>query len=821
MKKKNSTILTGMILVTTILVSCATFSGTIPIDAGGAGITYISPKNADGKKDRLVVPVDLPEIKGLTISGYRFQVIDAAGNPVYGVEVNAEKQKGLAGLFKKASVDIPAEFTWDGKDRQGAWAADGTYTWSVEAWDMKNNRGATPPGDVIVDNTPPTGTLSAPFLFFSPNGDGSQDSFPITHRHFTSEDAWKAVLTDSSGQTVRSFTWSGMPRNVLWDGTNRAGKLLPDGVYRYEISATDKAENSFSTRLEGITIDTAPVFISIMVDRTYFSPNGDGVHDSVLCIPSVRERTDIIESAITVVDSAGRVVAQAEHEGGLLQPFMFNGKDGSGKTLPDGLYYAVFSVLFRNGDNPRVSSEEIILDTTPPQVVFSAGYLLFSPDGDGRKDAITLFQSSSVEKEWVGSINNSRGAEVARVVWEGRTQPVEWDGILRNNEVAPDGVYRYTVSCTDEAGNTTSRSLEGIRIDTRPTPVTILPSATTFSPNGDGRTDDVRFHIEPIIPEGITAWSVFVQTTAGETVRTFRGDGGMIPDMVTWDGRNENGEIGEGRFTARLEMEYEKGNLGVDITKQSILLDISPPEITFDVGLLPFSPDGDGYNDILNIRLAIKDESPVYRWTAEIFDPYDHPFRTFSAPGAPSEGYVLAWNGRSDTGELVQSAEDYTLRISAQDTLGNMGSIEQKVPIDILVLKVGDKLKIVISSIYFKPNTADYLNIEPDKAAKNLQTLDRLAEVLKKYSTYDISLEGHAVRVYWNRVDRWLSEENEVLIPLSIRRAETIREALVQRGISSSRMSTAGFGGYQPVVPHSDIDNRWKNRRVEFILSHR
>lgn len=268
-------------------------------------------------------------------------------------------------------------------------------------------------------------------------------------------------------------------------------------------------------------------------------------------------------------------------------------------------------------------------------------------------------------------------------------------------------------------------------------------------------------------------------------------------------------------------MEYEKGNLGVDMTRQSILLDTSPPEITLDAGPLPFSPDGDGYNDVLNIRLAMKDESPVYGWTADITDPYDHPFRTFSAPGAPAAGYVLAWNGRSDTGELVQSAEDYTLRISTQDTLGNTGTVETKVPVDILVLKIGDKLKIVISSIYFKPNTADYRNIEPDKAAKNLQTLDRLAEVFKKYNTYDISLEGHAVRVYWNRADRWLAEENEVLIPLSIERAETIRDALIRRGVSPARMSTAGFGGYQPVVPHSDLDNRWKNRRVEFILSRR
>lgn len=30
--------------------------------------------------------------------------------------------------------------------------------------------------------------------------------------------------------------------------------------------------------------------------------------------------------------------------------------------------------------------------------------------------------------------------------------------------------------------------------------------------------------------------------------------------------------------------------------------------------------------------------------------------------------------------------------------------------------------------------------------------------------------------------------------------------------------TTIGYGGNRPIVPHSDLDNRWKNRRVEFIL---
>jgi len=56
---------------------------------------------------------------------------------------------------------------------------------------------------------------------------------------------------------------------------------------------------------------------------------------------------------------------------------------------------------------------------------------------------------------------------------------------------------------------------------------------------------------------------------------------------------------------------------------------------------------------------------------------------------------------------------------------------------------------------------------------------------------------------------------------LSRKRAEAIKEALVERGVKAERITTAGRGGSEPVVPHSDMDDRWKNRRVEFELIRR
>jgi outer membrane protein OmpA-like peptidoglycan-associated protein len=62
------------------------------------------------------------------------------------------------------------------------------------------------------------------------------------------------------------------------------------------------------------------------------------------------------------------------------------------------------------------------------------------------------------------------------------------------------------------------------------------------------------------------------------------------------------------------------------------------------------------------------------------------------------------------------------------------------------------------------------------------------------------------------------AEQKSMLIPLSEARAKSIKDALVERGLSGDRLIAAGVGAKDPVVPYSDYANRWKNRRVEFYL---
>jgi outer membrane protein OmpA-like peptidoglycan-associated protein len=74
------------------------------------------------------------------------------------------------------------------------------------------------------------------------------------------------------------------------------------------------------------------------------------------------------------------------------------------------------------------------------------------------------------------------------------------------------------------------------------------------------------------------------------------------------------------------------------------------------------------------------------------------------------------------------------------------------------------------------------------------------------------------VRIYWFNDHLGQAEEREVLGPLSLARADTVRNVLIERGITPDRLSLAALGGTNPIVPFSDLVNRWKDRRVEFIL---
>jgi outer membrane protein OmpA-like peptidoglycan-associated protein len=241
--------------------------------------------------------------------------------------------------------------------------------------------------------------------------------------------------------------------------------------------------------------------------------------------------------------------------------------------------------------------------------------------------------------------------------------------------------------------------------------------------------------------------------------------------------------------------------------------DTEGPVLNFETPIQYFSPDGDGESDIFIATLGAQDESAIQGWSIDIKEPVPPYvlFGHFEGEGDPPA--QIEWDGTNEAGELVQSASDYLFTFTVTDVEGNSSSLDGKIETDILVIRDGDRLKVQVPSIVFAAEKGNFDGLDEETLANNERILRRIAEVLNKFSTYKVVVEGHA-----NAVLRTRREETRELQPLSELRAKAVLEELVRYGVDRERLSAIGLGGTQRIVPYEDRDGWWKNRRVEFIL---
>lgn len=89
------------------------------------------------------------------------------------------------------------------------------------------------------------------------------------------------------------------------------------------------------------------------------------------------------------------------------------------------------------------------------------------------------------------------------------------------------------------------------------------------------------------------------------------------------------------------------------------------------------------------------------------------------------------------------------------------------------------------------------------------KTLDEDAALLKKYSTWAVTIEGHCD-------ERGTAEYN---LALGERRAVAARAYLVSLGISADRLRTVSYGKEFPFDPGHDEAAYAKNRRAHFVVT--
>jgi len=109
--------------------------------------------------------------------------------------------------------------------------------------------------------------------------------------------------------------------------------------------------------------------------------------------------------------------------------------------------------------------------------------------------------------------------------------------------------------------------------------------------------------------------------------------------------------------------------------------------------------------------------------------------------------------------------------------------------------------RIVLRGVNFD---FDRANIRPDAAV----ILDEAASMLNDNPGRNVAVAGHTDSVGTDAYNQSLSE----------RRAASVRDYLVSKGVDGSRLSTSGYGESNPIAANDTADGRALNRRVELNL---
>jgi hypothetical protein len=227
-------------------------------------------------------------------------------------------------------------------------------------------------------------------------------------------------------------------------------RLLPALVVVFLLGGTAAA---FAVT-QGLKLEKTPV-LSPSIGKT-FSPVCECDRDVALINFKLRKGDTV---TLEVVDGDGEVVRTLftrRRFGPVRLEAGWNGKDDEGRVVPDGDYRP--RVRLADAHKTITFPNEMRVDTVKPRIErFSVSRRVFSPDGDGRAEGVSVSYQLD-ERARVRLLVN--GKQRARKLGQAPTGAVQWFGRFRGRAARP-GTYGLSLVAVDDAGNRSERVSAG------------------------------------------------------------------------------------------------------------------------------------------------------------------------------------------------------------------------------------------------------------------------------------------------------------------------------------------------------------------------
>lgn len=121
--------------------------------------------------------------------------------------------------------------------------------------------------------------------------------------------------------------------------------------------------------------------------------------------------------------------------------------------------------------------------------------------------------------------------------------------------------------------------------------------------------------------------------------------------------------------------------------------------------------------------------------------------------------------------------------------------------IDIDLVKASKGASVRLNNIFFDTDKFDLRE-------KSISELDRIARFLGENQSIKVEIGGHTDNQGADAYNQQLSQK----------RAKSVRDYLVSKGVPNARLREVGYGSKRPIVPNDNEEARQINRRIEFRI---
>ncbi len=277
---------------------------------------------------------------------------------------------------------------------------------------------------------------------------------------------------------------------------------------------------------------------------------------------------------------------------------------------------------------------------------------------------------------------------------------------------------------------------------------------------------------------------------------------------LIWDGTEESTKKDlDGNYSLRLfRKKDEQQQLLAD---KDIIIDSTPPDFNIEYSTKEFSPDGDGKNDILTMKVSGSDKNKLDSYNIKIYNSSGKIVKKYAGTSLPID---YRWEGKDDYYEQPVSEGAYSVKASAGDIAGNTRVLEKTVvKVKYPPKVITEKIEIVEEDEGLKINLKSQVLFGQGKSElkeESFESLDEVVRVLEAYEKNKVSVEGHSDSVGSDRVNK----------KISLKRADAVKEYILKNGIDTGRISVKGWGEEKPIASNRTRAGRMANRRVEIII---